>query len=113
MTQNAPSKGKPLLKRCLRCGLLALLAFLVFACWSVCRFFIREGKMQDFCGQIAVGMPRDAVIALAEKHEYDVYPNPQNEDPLLIVDSKAMGRFICEVRIQQGCVTAAEYVLND
>jgi hypothetical protein len=31
----------------------------------------------------------------------------------IVVDSKAMGRFICEVRIQQGCVTAARYVLND
>uniref|UniRef100_UPI0040564D80 hypothetical protein n=1 Tax=Candidatus Electronema sp. TaxID=2698783 RepID=UPI0040564D80 len=113
MTQNTPSKSRPLLKCCLRCGLFALLAFLVFACWSVCRFFIREGKMQDFCGQIVVGMPRDAVITLAEKHEYDVYPHPDNEDPVIVVDGKTMGRFICEVRIQQGCVIAAEYVLND
>ncbi len=112
-TQDAPAKGWPLLKRCLRCGLLALLSFSVFVCCSTCWFFIRERKMQDFCGQIAAGMPQETVIELAAAQEYKVFPSADEAAPLLVVDRKAMGRFVCEVSIQQGRVTAAKYVFND
>ncbi|WP_417914434.1 hypothetical protein [Candidatus Electronema sp. JM] len=108
-----PAFRRPQCRLALRCGLLTLLAFFVFACCEVCWFFIRERKMQDFCGQIAAGMPQEAVIKLAAAHGHEVSPDAQDENSFFVVDRKAMGRFICAVRLEQGRVTAAQYVSND
>lgn len=74
--------------------------------------FVTGGsKMQTFCESIQAGDPVENATTRAHAHGYTTREISANQ--LLIIDSDAMGRFICGVTISDGKVVAAVYVHND
>ena len=81
------------------------LAYLVYP------FVVGGSKMQSFCEAIALGEPKEVVVARASAIGYST-SEPGN-GRMLIIDSAAMGRYICDVSIADGRVSEAAYVFND
>jgi hypothetical protein len=69
------------------------------------------GRMQSFCGAIQAGEPEESLLARVAAVGYDSR-KPDNAR-LLLIDSRAMGRFICDVSILDGKTAGATYVNND
>ena len=80
-------------------------AYLVFP------FIVGGSKMQSFCEEIKTGDLEENVLARADELGYSTREHDRNR--LLIVDSRAMGRFICDVSKSDGKVREAEYIFND
>jgi hypothetical protein len=89
----------------------AILILIVIA-YSIYPCLIGGSKMEDFCNTIQPGEFDKNIVTRAKKAGYSYYQSPE-ESPLLIVDSQAMGRFICEISISEGKATKSRYVFND
>jgi hypothetical protein len=77
-------------------------------------FIFGGEKMKTFCQQITPGMPSNEAYKLIEQTHYRFLENKEGENhTITIIDSKAMGRFICEVALDQDKVIDARYVYND
>ena len=71
-------------------------------------------KMETFCAGIDPGLSQTTVLDSARVEGYDVRAYESDQAQLdLIVDRRAMGRFVCEVTYIEGVVEAARYVHND
>ena len=71
-------------------------------------------NMETFCAGINPGISRATVLDRTRMEGYDVRPYESDQAQLdLIVDRRAMGRFVCEVTYIEGMVEAARYVQND
>ncbi|MFC1830240.1 hypothetical protein ACFL0O_11595 [Thermodesulfobacteriota bacterium] len=70
--------------------------------------------MKKFCDQITVGMQLDDVYKLVEQTHYRYKERKEGDKHLItIIDTRAMGRFICQVTLIQDKVIEARYVYND
>lgn len=92
--------------------LALLLYFVCFSSYIFYVFALGEKRMKAFCGELRIGMSIDAISNKAAAHDYKIFTNDPNQ-PLLIVDSEAMGRFICEVHFEQGRASKVTFVYND
>ena len=81
------------------------LAYLVYP------FIVGGPKMQSFCEAIAVGESKEVVVARAGEIGYS--RSDLDNGRMLIIDSAAMGRYICDVSTSGGKVSEATYVSND
>ena len=71
-------------------------------------------KMETFCAGIDPGLSRATVLNSARVEGYDVRPYESDQAQLdLIVDRRAMGRFVCEVTYVEDSVDSARYIHND
>ena len=67
--------------------------------------------MRAFCEEIPVGELAEIVLDRADDLGYS---NRELESgQILIIDSRAMGRFICDVSISDGKIVGVTYVYND
>lgn len=67
--------------------------------------------MRAFCEEIPVGELAEIVLDRADDLGYS---NRELESgQILIIDSRAMGRFICDVSISDGKIVGVTYVHND
>lgn len=67
--------------------------------------------MRAFCEAISVGELAGAILARADNLGYS--NRKLENEQVLIIDSRAMGRFICELSISDGKIVGATYVHND
>ncbi len=74
-------------------------------------FIVGDSKMQSFCETIKVGDLEGSVLALANDHGYS--RRELDNGRLLLIDSRAMGRFICDISIADGKIAEVTYVHND
>jgi hypothetical protein len=77
--------------------------------------FVFGGKnMKTFCRQITPGMTSNEVHKLTERTHYKLLEHKKGDNHTIkIIDSKAMGRFLCEVALDKDEVIEARYVFND
>ena len=74
-------------------------------------FIVGDENMESFCKTIQVGELTDVVFARAKEsgHSSRVL---EEQDKALIIDSSAMGRYICEVSVSDDKVIGTKYVPN-
>jgi len=85
---------------------------LVFIAYIIYPFVVGDEKMQIFCDNLQAGESKKYVLAQALKSGYTSREMEDNGQ-LLIIDSKAMGRYICEVTMANNRVVDRKYVFND
>ncbi len=73
-------------------------------------FMVGGTKMQSFCEAIQVGELEEKVLARADDHGYT--SRELEKGRLLLIDSRAMGRFICDISISDGKIVEVSYVHN-
>ena len=106
-----PNKLNPF--RILR-NIIAIFIILAFLYFGVLPFVFGGKKMKSFCQQIIPGMPSNEIYQLIEQTHYRFLENKEGDKhTITIYNAKAMGRFICEVALDQNKVTQARYVHND
>jgi len=66
--------------------------------------------MQSFCEAIQVGELEEKLLARIHNRGYT--SRELEKGRLLIIDSRAMGRFICDISISDGKIVGATYVNN-
>ena len=71
--------------------------------------------MENLCRQITVGMPSSEIYKFFKgKNRYRIKDyKEENKRRILIIDTKAMGRFICDVSLKDNKVEKAKYIFND
>ncbi|HJX66358.1 MAG TPA: hypothetical protein VJ860_20675 [Polyangia bacterium] len=70
-------------------------------------------RMKSFCGSLTPGMSLSQAQSLVTAHGYKVSCSPrEGHEPSLVIDTRAMGRFICKVRSEEDRVVSTEYVDN-
>ncbi|TNF97725.1 MAG: hypothetical protein EP297_10030 [Gammaproteobacteria bacterium] len=87
------------------------LLILGFAGYIVYPLFVGDEKMKTFCETVQVGETKENVLARALEAGYTGRES-EKQGQILLVDSRAMGRYICEVTISNNKVTGAKYVFN-
>ena len=93
---------------------LAILIIVAAVYFGIMPFVFGGKKMKTFCRQIPPGMPLNEVCQLIEQAHYKYLEDKQRgRHTITIIDSKAMGRFVCEVALSQDKVIEARYVYND
>jgi len=80
--------------------------------YTVYPLFVGSEEMEVFCDTLEVGGSKENVLALALKSGYS-NREVKKYGQLLIIDTKAMGRYICEVTILDDSVTGKKYIFND
>jgi hypothetical protein len=73
-------------------------------------FVVGGTQMQSFCEAIQVGELEEKVLARVDNRGYT--RRELEKGRLLIIDSGAMGRFICDISISDGKIVEATYVHN-
>jgi hypothetical protein len=91
-----------------------LLLVLVAGLYLVLRPFLgSDERMKSFCSSLRPGMGFSQVQSMVTARGYKVSWSPRDgQAPSLIIDTRAMGRFMCKVRSEDDRVVSAEYVLN-
>jgi len=74
-------------------------------------FILGGENMESFCTTIQVGESMNVVSARANDSGYSVRAM-EEQNKVLIIDSAAMGRYICEVSSSNDQVTSTQYVPN-
>ena len=74
-------------------------------------FTVGGTKMQSFCETIQIGELEENVMARADDQGYT--RRELENGRLLLINSRAMGRFICDVSISDGKIAGVTYVHND
>ena len=74
-------------------------------------FIVGDENMELFCTSIQAGELSDVVFARAKESGYSSRVL-EGQSKVLIIDSGAMGRYICEVSLADDKVTGAIYVPN-
>lgn len=93
---------------------LGIAIIFIFVYFGIMPFISGGKNMKSFCETISPGMALSDVKVLAEKHNYRIVErNNRGKNTIKIIDTAAMGRFICEVSFIQGSVVDAEYIHND
>ena len=92
-------------------GGIILLGVIVFAIYP---FVVGERQMEKFCATVGSGEMKSELMMRANAKKYAVRETEVNgKEMVLVIDSSAMGRFICEVKLEEGMVTSSRYVFND
>jgi hypothetical protein len=86
------------------------LLFIGGFCYIVFPFILGGNEMQSFCEAIPVGELEENLMTRADDHGYT--RRELKKGKILIVDSRAMGRYICEVSISNGKIDSVTYVHN-
>jgi len=95
-------------------NILAILIFFAVIYFGIIPFIFGGKKIKTFCRQIIPGMKSNEVYKLIDRTHYKFLENKKGDNhTITIIDSKAMGRFICEVSLDHGKVIEARYVYND
>ena len=93
---------------------LAVLIIVAVIYFGVMPFVFGGKKMKTFCNQITPGLQSNEVYKLIEQTHYKFFEKKdRNNHTITVIDSKAMGRFVCEVALYQDNVVEAKYVYND
>jgi hypothetical protein len=93
---------------------IAMTIILGFVYFGIMPFIFGGKNMESFCSQVTPGMHLNEVYKLIEQTDYKFIENSEGDiQTITIIDSKAMGRFICEVDLDQDKVMGASYVAND
>ena len=80
---------------------IAILIIVTVIYIGIMPFVFGGKKMKNFCRQIAPGMQSNEVYKLIDRTHYKSLENKKGDNhTITIIDSKAMGRFICEVCLQ-------------
>lgn len=74
-------------------------------------FVLGERQMQEFCRSLMIGSARKDVEAAVEGKSLNIVIG--KEQIGYVHDTRAFGRFICEVRFVDDRLVSAEYFLND
>ena len=70
--------------------------------------------MQQFCSSILPGEAKIELFKRAKTAHYSIKESDYNgADRVLIVDSRAMGRYICDVTLEENRVATFKYISND
>jgi len=69
------------------------------------------GKMKTFCAAVQAGELKEDVLARALESGYSSH-EVEKHGRILIIDSRAMGRHICELTISNSQVSGAKYIYN-
>ncbi len=95
-------------------NVLAILIILAVIYFGIVPFLLGGKKMETFCSQITPGMQVKEVYKSIDQTRYKYLENKEGDShTITIIDSKAMGRFICEVALSQNNVVEVRYVYND
>lgn len=71
-------------------------------------------RMKSFCGSVVAGMTVEEVRGLAGQRGYQLMTPPPGGEPIaLVIDKRAMGRFLCTVTLERDRVASARFVHND
>jgi hypothetical protein len=94
--------------------LAAALIFGVVFYVGIWPFIVGAPRMKAFCSSLTPGLSVAELQSRAESKGYRVMLSPVRQGlPGLIVDRRAMGRFICEVGMKDGQLLTAKYLFND
>ena len=74
-------------------------------------FLVGDENMESFCTTIRVGELMNVVFARASDSGYSSRVL-EGQNKVLIIDSVAMGRYICEVSLSDDKVIGKQYVPN-
>ena len=85
--------------------LLGIFGYIVYP------FIVGDENMESFCTAIGAGELIGVVSARATDFGYSSRVL-ESQSKVLIIDSSAMGRYICEVSLSDDKVTIAKYVPN-
>jgi hypothetical protein len=80
--------------------------------YTIYPLFVGASKMEQFCAAVEVGEPMKDILDRAATKGYG-HRELTDQQVMLIIDSRAMGRFICEISISDSQTTGARYVFND
>ena len=95
-------------------NIIAVCIILAFFYFGVMPFVFGGKKMKTFCRQITPGMSSSEIYTLIEQTHYRLFENKEGDKhTITIYDAKAMGRFTCEVALDQNKVIQARHVYND
>ena len=99
-----------ILKRLLAAAIF--LAILYFGLWPLRS---ADDRMETFCRQIPMGMAQAELYGhVKEQSEYRIVEREEEHlFRVLIVDAKVMGRYFCEVTLEEGKTVKAKYIFND
>lgn len=89
-----------------------LIAILYFGIWP----FIGAGdRMESFCSNVPMGMAQPEFYRyVKEQSKYQIVESKEyGMFRVLVVDAKAMGRYVCEVIMEEGKTAKAKYVFNN
>ena len=91
-----------------------ILGLLIFGIIGVTIYplFVGNENMELFCESVPMDESEDILLARALESGY-TNVEVRDQDQILIIDSRAMGRFICEVTLSDNKVIGTRYVLND
>jgi hypothetical protein len=90
---------------------IAGLLILVFIGFIVYPLLVGDAKMKSFCATIRTGESRSVVVTRAMDAGYSSR-EIEGQNQILLIDSRAMGRYICDVSLSDDKVTGAKYVPN-
>jgi hypothetical protein len=77
-------------------------------------FIVGDNKMESFCSSVSSGDVKTDLLKRAKLAHYLVKESDfKGVEKVLIIDSGAMGRYICEVKLEKNKVLTAKYVFND
>jgi hypothetical protein len=85
--------------------ILGIFGFVVYP------FIVGDENMESFCTTIQVGELADVVFTRAKESGYSSR-SLEEQNKVLIIDSAAMGRYICEVSLSDDKVIGTKYVPN-
>ena len=92
-------------------GGLIILFVIVYTLYP---FIVGRSEMETFCSSIRIGEAKTELINRAQTAHYlTKESNLNGADRLLVINSRAMGRYICEVTLEENRVATAKYVSND
>ena len=77
-------------------------------------FIVGGSKMEEFCSSVSPGVTKTELVNHAAAARYSTKESEINgSEMVLVIDSRAMGRYICEVTFDANLVATSKYVFND
>lgn len=88
--------------------------FFLIASVLVWPFAAGSPRMKSFCESLSPGTSVTVIRERATERGYRFMPPMgEGQQPGIVIDERAMGRFVCEVRLSDDRLVAAQYRLND
>ncbi len=87
---------------------------LIVMLYALYPFVVGSSEMEKFCSSIVPGEAKIELIKRAEMAHYSIKESNLNgADRVLVIDSRAMGRYICDVTLEENRVATSKYIFND
>ena len=86
------------------------LAFLCGLAYCTHGYLTAESRIKAVCAAIPAGATQEFLTQFASSHGLSA---PSGRDPDFLVETRTFGRYGCEVHLENGVVTRAEYSLED